>query len=76
MSIHLIILIINFFLSFLFPIHNSIGWVQQLVVIECYKRKSIVRIDGVDISVISKADLLINKKASGRYRELGVQIAL
>lgn len=38
--------------------------------IECYERKSIVRIDGVDISVISKADLLINKKASGRYRDL------
>ena len=37
---------------------------------ECYKHKNTVRIDGVDISVISKADLIKNKKASGRYRDL------
>lgn len=37
---------------------------------ECYERRNTIRIDGVDISVISKADLIKNKKASGRYRDL------
>jgi len=37
---------------------------------ECYERRNTVQIDGVDISVISKADLIINKKASGRHRDL------
>ncbi|MCD4775128.1 MAG: nucleotidyltransferase family protein [Candidatus Aegiribacteria sp.] len=37
---------------------------------ECYKRRNIVRIDGIDISTISKTDLLVNKRASGRHRDL------
>jgi len=37
---------------------------------ECYERRNTIQIDGVDISVISKADLIKNKKASGRYRHL------
>ena len=37
---------------------------------ECYIRKNIITIDGMDISVISKEDLLKNKRVSGRHRDL------
>jgi hypothetical protein len=37
---------------------------------DCYPRRAILTADGVDISVISKADLVRNKKAAGRYRDL------
>lgn len=37
---------------------------------ECYERKNIIRIDGIDIETISRNDLIKNKKASGRHRDL------
>ncbi|MBN1619306.1 nucleotidyltransferase [candidate division WOR-3 bacterium] len=37
---------------------------------DCLKRKNTVIVDGVEISVISKEDLIQNKKSSGRYRDL------
>jgi hypothetical protein len=37
---------------------------------ECYLRRNIITIEGIDISVISKEDLIKNKKASGRHRDL------
>ncbi|MCD4709128.1 MAG: hypothetical protein K8S62_15505 [Candidatus Sabulitectum sp.] len=37
---------------------------------ECYEGRNIIRIDGVDIATISRNDLIKNKKASGRYRDL------
>jgi len=37
---------------------------------ECYPRKKIIKIDDVDISVISKEDLITNKKASGRLMDM------
>jgi hypothetical protein len=37
---------------------------------DCYPRREIVTADGVDISVISKADLVRNKRAAGRHRDL------
>jgi hypothetical protein len=37
---------------------------------DCYERRIIVSVDEVDISLISKEDLIINKKASGRNRDL------
>lgn len=37
---------------------------------ECYLRRNMIRIDGTEISVISKDDLIKNKKASGRYQDL------
>ena len=37
---------------------------------DCYPRREILNAAGVDISVISKADLVRNKKASGRLRDL------
>ena len=37
---------------------------------DCYKRKKIVNIDGIDISIISKEDLVKNKKASGRSTDI------
>jgi predicted nucleotidyltransferase len=36
----------------------------------CYSRRNIVHIDGIDISLISREDLLINKKASGRAKDI------
>jgi hypothetical protein len=37
---------------------------------ECYKRRTVITAEGVDISIISKNDLIKNKKASGRNRDL------
>ena len=37
---------------------------------ECYGRKEVVNFDGIDISVISRSDLIKNKKASGRTMDL------
>jgi len=37
---------------------------------ECYKRRNIITIDNVPISLISKEDLIKNKKASGRAKDL------
>ncbi|MCK5800718.1 MAG: hypothetical protein KAI47_26205, partial [Deltaproteobacteria bacterium] len=37
---------------------------------ECHRRRVIVGIDGVDVSLISLSDLRINKQASGRHKDL------
>lgn len=37
---------------------------------ECYQEREILTIQGVKVSVISKNDLIKNKKASGRNRDL------
>ena len=37
---------------------------------DCYKRKSVISVEGVNISIISREDLIKNKKASGRKRDL------
>ena len=37
---------------------------------ECYKHRNIIRIDNIDIATISRDDLIKNKKASGRHRDL------
>lgn len=37
---------------------------------ECYERRVDATLDGVDVSVISLADLKANKQASGRYKDL------
>lgn len=37
---------------------------------DCYKRKKIIKVKNLGISTISKEDLIKNKKASGRYRDL------
>ncbi len=37
---------------------------------ECYKRRKIIKVGNLRISTISKEDLIKNKKASGRYRDL------
>lgn len=36
---------------------------------DCYKRKNIIIIDGQTIPVISKEDLIRNKKAAGRLQD-------
>ncbi len=36
----------------------------------CYERRNTIKTAEVDISVISKEDLIINKRASGRHRDL------
>jgi len=37
---------------------------------DCYPRREIVEIDGVEVDVISLADLKTNKRASGRHQDL------
>jgi len=38
---------------------------------DCFSRKVIMNVDGVEIKLISKEDLINNKKASGRQTDLG-----
>jgi predicted nucleotidyltransferase len=37
---------------------------------EAYARRSIIRIEGIDVPVISREDLITNKRASGRTQDL------
>jgi len=37
----------------------------------CYQRRNIITVEDLNIPVISKADLIINKKSSGRQSDLG-----
>lgn len=37
---------------------------------DCYKRRNVIKSDEIDISIISKEDLIKNKRASGRHRDL------
>ncbi|MCK9463106.1 MAG: hypothetical protein M0R80_26075 [Proteobacteria bacterium] len=37
---------------------------------DCYARREVIVADGLPISMISKADLIRNKRASGRHRDL------
>jgi hypothetical protein len=37
---------------------------------ECYSKKRIIEIDGIQINFISLEDLRINKAASGRFKDL------
>jgi hypothetical protein len=37
---------------------------------DCFSRRVIIRAENVDISTISRADLIQNKRASGRHRDL------
>jgi predicted nucleotidyltransferase len=37
---------------------------------ECYPRRQVAEIDGVEVNVISLADLKANKRASGRHQDL------
>lgn len=37
---------------------------------DCYSRRKLIRVENIDISIISKEDLIRNKKASGRIKDL------
>ncbi len=37
---------------------------------ECWDRRQIILVDGLEVSVISREDLIENKKASGRLQDL------
>ena len=37
---------------------------------QCYARHEEIKIDGIKVKIISFEDLLINKKASGRHKDL------
>jgi predicted nucleotidyltransferase len=37
---------------------------------ECYSRREVIEIDGVPVNFISLEDLKVNKKASGRHKDL------
>jgi len=38
---------------------------------DCYSRRKIISVENIEIPVISKADLIINKKSTGRQSDLG-----
>ncbi len=37
---------------------------------ECYQNREVVNVEGVEISLISRADLIKNKRASGRSQDM------
>jgi predicted nucleotidyltransferase len=37
---------------------------------EAYARRSVVNIDGVDVSLVQREDLIANKRAAGRHKDL------
>lgn len=37
---------------------------------DCYTRRNVISTEDIEISIISKEDLIKNKKASGRHRDL------
>ena len=37
---------------------------------DCYSRRKMIKVEDIEISIISKEDLVRNKKASGRTRDL------
>lgn len=38
-------------------------------IVDCYKRKNVIDIDGIKINIISKEDLIINKKSTSRIKD-------
>ncbi|MCK5785733.1 MAG: nucleotidyltransferase [Candidatus Sabulitectum sp.] len=42
----------------------------------CYERRNIIEIDDISISVISRNDLIVNKMASGRHRDLADVVSM
>ena len=49
---------------------DIINQADGIDILECYKRRQIIRIDDLDVSLISRSDLILNKKASGRLQDL------
>lgn len=39
-------------------------------ILECYDRRIVIQVDGIEVSLISRQDLLANKRASGRLQDL------
>ncbi|HLP49147.1 MAG TPA: DUF6036 family nucleotidyltransferase [Candidatus Deferrimicrobium sp.] len=39
-------------------------------IFECYARRNVITVEGINISLISKNDLIKNKKASGRNQDI------
>jgi len=37
---------------------------------ECYQKKELINIDGIDICIISRNDLIMNKRTSGRSMDI------
>jgi len=37
---------------------------------DCYSRREIITVENIEISVISKSDLIINKKSAGREQDI------
>ena len=61
----------NFFRMGRIPIQiDIITQASGIDIKDCYKRKNDIKIEDLTISVISKEDLIINKKSSGRLQDL------
>lgn len=39
-------------------------------ILECYSRRKLIHVDGIEVSLISRQDLIANKRASGRLQDL------
>ena len=46
---------------------NDVSGIQ---IDDCYKRRKVILVDGMEISLISREDLIINKKAAGRAKDI------
>ena len=49
---------------------DVINKAEGISIDDCFPRKNIINIDGIEIMLISKTDLIANKKSSGRLADL------
>jgi len=49
---------------------DIINYADGINIDDCYQRKEIINIDGIDVNIISRNDLVINKRASGRSTDI------
>ncbi len=50
---------------------DLLTWISGCEFADCYPRRTYARLGGVEIPLIALEDLLINKRASGRPKDLG-----
>ena len=50
--------------------HGYVRAISGVRFAECYRRRTLARIDGIQVNVIGRNDLIRNKKASGRQKDL------
>jgi hypothetical protein len=67
----------NFFRMGRSPVQiDIISEASGIAIKDCYKRRETIKVEGIEIAVISQKDLITNKKASGRPQDLADAEAL